>query len=166
MRDIDISTLVKYRRSKKGVLTNIFQHMKARSKKYGYKLGITLEYLHDRFLTDIKFNSIYNRWKRNGYKYYDKPSIDRKDAFGGYTKDNIQVMTWRQNRTKGDVEVAMKKWKAINCFDLQGNQVAQFQSIKDAVEKLGLHQGLVSAVLLGDRTHTAGYKFEYSTPNF
>ncbi|MEK6880476.1 MAG: hypothetical protein AABY22_12745 [Nanoarchaeota archaeon] len=153
-----------FRKTPKGVLTNIYQHQKARSKRYGYELDYSLKELHKMFLQSNKFLRIWRKWKQNGYKYYDKPSIDRKDANVGYTKKNVQMMTWRQNRVKGNKEVSLKKLKPIIALDLDGNKVKAFPSIKSAVMALGLNQGLISSVLTGKRKHTGGYKFIYENP--
>jgi len=155
----------RFRKTPKGVLTNIYQHQKERSKKYGYELGYTLKELHTIFLEDKKFLRIYRKWKKGGYKYYDKPSIDRKDADKGYIFENIQIMTWKQNRRKGDIEVSIKKWKPIIMCDMDGEEIKKFNSVKEATIKMGLNQSLISEVLGGKRNHTGGYKFIYENKN-
>ena len=93
--------------------------------------------------------------------YYDKPSVDRIDPNKGYEMDNIQILSWRENRRKGDKEVSLKKQKPIFVCDMTGTRLKRFNSIKEAVIKLGLNQSLVSSVLGGKRNHTGGYKFIY-----
>jgi hypothetical protein len=45
----------------------------------------------------------YNGTGREGYTREDfSPSLDRVDSSKGYTKDNIQVISWRANRIKND----------------------------------------------------------------
>lgn len=150
-----------YRKTPKGVLTNIYQHQKARCKKYGYELGYSLKELQALFLNDKKFLILYNQWVIKGYKYYNKPSIDRINADLGYIKKNIQIMNWRENRLKGNKEVAQKKWKPIIMLDMDNVKIKRFNSIKQAVIEMNLNQSLVSMVLAGQRNHTKGYKFIY-----
>lgn len=46
----------------------------------------------------------------------NSPSIDRKDSSRGYTKDNIQVISWKANRlknngTKEEFELLIRNWE-------------------------------------------------------
>lgn len=70
---------IKYKRSRKGVLTQIYQDQKARCRKKNKPLPTySLQELHNRFLDDAKFKKIHNEWTLTGHKKMDKPSIDRK----------------------------------------------------------------------------------------
>lgn len=150
-----------YRKTKKGILTNIYQHIKHRSFKYNYELNINLSQLHNMFLNDNKFDDIYNKWVKNGFKYYDKPSIDRINPYKGYDINNIQIMTWGENRKKGDIECAIKKHKPIIMYDFDKTEIKRFNSIKEAVVFTGLNQSLIVMVCQGKRTHTGGFVFKY-----
>jgi hypothetical protein len=46
------------------------------------------------------FYELYNNWIDSGYKKSDKPSVDRIDDYKGYSFDNIQLMTWKENNKK------------------------------------------------------------------
>jgi hypothetical protein len=50
-------------------------------------------------------------WNGNGFRE-TSPSIDRIDSSRGYTKDNIQIISWKANRIKGyatveDLEIVL-----------------------------------------------------------
>jgi hypothetical protein len=114
------------------------------------------------FLKNKKFKKLFKEWEERGYKYYDKPSIDRIDAYKGYTKENIQILSWKENRIKGDKEVAIKKHKPVIMLEMDGVTILnKFSSIKEAVAKTGLNQSLISHVCNGKRNHTGGYKFKF-----
>ena len=79
----------KYRKTKKGVLTNMYQHMKNR-----HKISFSLKEFQDRFISDKKFIRIYNEWVKSGYDKQFKPSLDRIDNKKEYTQENTQMMSW------------------------------------------------------------------------
>lgn len=156
-----------YRKTPKGVLTNIYCKQVERSIRKGLPTPeYTLAEFHSLYLNDKTFLSIYNNWINGGCQYYDKPSFDRADPDKGYTKDNIQVMTWMENRVKGDRENAIRFTTAVVMFDVNGKKLMEFESIKKAVEYTGLNQGLITMVCQGKRKHTCGYIFRYRGDKF
>lgn len=51
----------KYRKTKKGVLTNIYGKIKVRNKKrFGEELNFTLKQFQEKYINDKKFISAYN----------------------------------------------------------------------------------------------------------
>jgi hypothetical protein len=51
---------------------------------------------------NIKLNYNGNGMEGGWSRTDDSPSLDRIDSTKGYTKDNIQVISWRANRIKND----------------------------------------------------------------
>lgn len=47
------------------------------------------------------FKDIHTKWIESGLKSELKPSVDRINPLKPYTKDNIQLMTWGENKKKG-----------------------------------------------------------------
>ena len=45
---------------------------------------------------------MYDKWKNSKYDVYLRPSIDRINPLKPYLKDNIQVMTFGENKKKGE----------------------------------------------------------------
>lgn len=157
----------KYRKTPKGVLTNLYHKQIERCLKKGKHLPTyTLKELHARFLNDEKYIKIFENWAANGFQYYDTPSIDRNNPELGYTMDNIQIMSWLENRAKGDQENAQRFTTAIVMMDRDGNELRQFESLKEASEELGISQGLISMCCQGKRNHTRGYVFKYRGDKF
>lgn len=151
-----------YRKTPKGVLTNIYSKQLERSRIKGFPMpAYSLQWLHDTFLNDTKFKRLYAEWVKSGFNKWKKPSIDRINRLKPYTKDNIQLLTWAENREKENNERKSRKGKIILYKD--GIEVARFLSQKQMVKKTGLSQGLVSAVLNGRRNHHKGYTFKYQS---
>jgi len=64
-----------------------------------------------KFYYNEQFNSIYKLWLRKGKGKYSKPSLDHiipKSKDGGHKIENLQFLTWFENRTKNNM--TMKEW--------------------------------------------------------
>ena len=64
-----------------------------------------------KFYYDKQFNNIYKLWLEEGKSKYFKPSLDHivpKSRGGGYKIENLQFLTWFENRTKNNM--TMKEW--------------------------------------------------------
>jgi hypothetical protein len=75
---------------------------RARAREKNREHDITKQDLLDIYPKDNKcpifgFNL---EWNGNGFRE-TSPSIDRIDSSRGYTKDNIQIISWKANRIKG-----------------------------------------------------------------
>lgn len=60
-----------------------------------------------KFYNDKQFNLIYNTWKENKKNKWLSPSIDHKKPLsngGGNTLDNLQFLTWFENRAKCNMD--------------------------------------------------------------
>lgn len=51
--------------------------------------------------------------------------------------------------------------KAVNQFDMEGNLIATFDTIKQASETLGVHRQKIRRCCIGEIKYLNGYKFEY-----
>ena len=98
----------KYRRTKKGVLTNTYSHQKSRKKVY-----YTLKELHKRFFSDKKFDRVFNEWRKSGYDKQHKPTIDRINYKEPYIFRNIHCLSWAENRYKQRMEIKDMRARAV-----------------------------------------------------
>ena len=66
-----------------------------------------------KFYSDIKFNNLYERWLETNDKWI-KPSLDHiiaKANNGSLLIDNLQFISWLENRAKIDIE--QNEWNEI-----------------------------------------------------
>ena len=148
----------KYRKTKKGILTNSYSHQKKRK-----PVCYTLNELHNAFLEDKKFNRLYNEWVKSGFVKGKKPTIDRINCKEGYLLNNIHCMSWEDNRYKQRMECNIFRAKPIGKYK-EGVLIESFKSVSDAVRKTGIMQGNISSCLTGKRNKCGGYQWKYINP--
>jgi len=149
----------KYRKTKKGVLTNMYFHMKSR-----HNITFSLGEFHKRFLEDKKFNRLYSEWGKKGYQIQLRPSLDRINNKKDYTVENTQMLTWAENRYKQSATDG-KRGRKPRVIQMFGDKVIKvFQSQRQCVKELGISQGNLSAVLNKKRNFVSGYSFIYENP--
>ena len=125
------------RRTKKGVVETIYNSQKQTSKRKGYSLPTyNKKELEGWIFSQPLFHVLYDNWKRLDYQKNYKPSIDRKDDYVGYTMDNIQLMTWEENKVKGEKDrvsgINNKINKTVIQYSLDGEYIAEHHSISEA----------------------------------
>ena len=153
--------LEKYRKTPKGVLTNIYHHQKTRNIKNGFgEIGYSLKWLHDRFLNDEKYNRLFAEWVKSGYSKAKKPTIDRLNHKKGYQKDNIHLLSWSDNRFKQIMERRSRKGAVLQ--KLNGKIVKVWKSQREAWRKLHLQQSMLSQALTGKSKTAYGFTWEYA----
>ena len=156
----------KYRKTKKGVLTNLYGHIKTRNKtKFGEELNFTLKEFQKKYIENYDFLRAYNVWVKSGYEYYKKPSVDRIDPDKSYFFDNMEFMTWEENRRKGEAERS-RITTSVSMFDLSGKHIKDFKSIKEAVRETGLNQSGITSCCCGRYKQTGGYVFRYKDSGY
>jgi len=80
--------------------------------KEGFTSDTYMQYIQ-KFYYDEKFNSIYLKWLQTGDKWM-RPSLDHisaKSKGGALFVDNLQFLTWLENRAKVDME--QSEWNKI-----------------------------------------------------
>lgn len=148
----------RYRKTKRGVLTNIFSHQKARKPVY-YKL----RELHSRFLNNKKFDRLFKEWIKSEYDKQFKPTIDRINYKIPYTLKNIHCLSWSDNRYKQRME--LKAIRARVVYMIKGDSAINiFPSQRSAIRISGLNQSGISMCLNGKRKTCGGYKWSYENP--
>lgn len=87
-------------------IQNLLNASKARAKQKGRENTLTKEDLYSLYPLDGRcpvFGFVLE-WNSKGFRE-TSPSIDRIDSNRGYTKDNVQIISWKANRIKGYASV-------------------------------------------------------------
>lgn len=82
-------------------LEALLRAAKARAEEKGRAFDIDLLFLKEIYPSDGKCPvfGIELKFGNSGFRE-NSPSIDRIDSSGGYTKDNVQTISWKANRLK------------------------------------------------------------------
>lgn len=101
-------------------------------------------------LKQEKFKTLYKAWLKSKLEKGLKPSIDRINENEPYTLDNLQLMTWAENKAKGELECKEGKRynivKSVCCFDLRTQEFQQqYFSMHEAGRELGLNYNTISS---------------------
>lgn len=93
------------RRTKSAVIRRIYNAQVERSKiKMLDKPSYSRQELENWLLDDWIFNLLFDNWKNTGFKKDMKPSTDRLNDYIGYTFENIRIVTWEENNSKGNYD--------------------------------------------------------------
>lgn len=146
----------RYRKTKKGVLTNIYNHCKNRR-----NVNFTLKEFQNKYINDSKFAELYNNWVKHNYDILYKPTIDRIDCLKDYFFENVHWLSWNENRFKQRME--FKRIRAKEIFKIQdGKVLKRYKSQQEAIKDTGLSQGNLSSCLNGRRRYCGGYEWKYA----
>ena len=157
-----------YRRTKVGLIGQIYSHQKSKSRKRNYNPpSYTKQELVDWTLNQPKFHALFAEWKLSNYNVNLTPSVDRKNDYISYTINNIQIMTWEENSKKGGTDrffgINRKPLKAVIQFAKDGVVITEFFSIAEAFRKTNIHQ--ISSCCLGKRKTAGGYIWKFKESN-
>ena len=121
--------------------------------------------LKDWLTKNIVFSKLFQEWESSGYEKDLRPSIDRIDDYAGYTFSNIQLMTFKENREKGDRDrisgANTKQSRAVNKYDMEGNFIEQFHSLASAGRSIGGNYN-ISSCCSGKHEYIKGFKWRFA----
>jgi len=107
--------------------SNMYRHQVKNSIKRGHDLpDYSLEDLREWLLNSDKFKSLYYNWIKTGYILGLIPSVDRLDNSKGYSFDNIQIVTWKENELNGHISSR----KPIEQYNLNGDLIKTYESVR------------------------------------
>ena len=165
-----MSRVARYRKTKKGLLRNVYsdqvRHCKITRAKYERKVHYTSDEFYNNYINNPVFGKLFDNWVNSGHKTELKPSFDRIDVKKDYSFDNLQIITWQENKTKGHSECGILRTTPVFQTDSQGNILRRYNSIKEACEDTGCTPSCVVGVCRGKKENTKGFYFKYTGERF
>lgn len=157
-----------YGKTKQGVITALYSHQKSHSKDNKRPIpSYTKDWFKSWVLSHPLFHTLYDLWVVSDYDRWEKPSVDRKNSLLPYSKDNIEIMTWRENfanarsdSRSGIISSDRPIVGVIQC-KLDGTFIKEYISINDAEKQTGISKGNISQVCSGKRKKASGYFWRY-----
>jgi hypothetical protein len=112
------------------------------------------------------FNTLYEEWVLKDYLKNFTPSVDRLDDYKGYSFDNIQIITWRENCKKHHNDrrhgVNNKHSKAIYLKNLSTGKVIKFNSMSEAKRRTGTRRDVMTWCCNGEREQPRGFVWSFN----
>jgi len=157
-----------YKRTKDGLITRIYSHQKTNSTN---KNNIPPKYSKAELMLWLLQNDLFHRlfkqWEEAGYSKKLTPSIDRLDDYKGYSFDNIQLMTWEENKQKSHRDryngINNKNKIPVSQFDLNMNKIGDFCSASEAYRNSNVLSSEILVVCSGKfgRKTAGGFIWKY-----
>jgi hypothetical protein len=157
-----------YSKTEKGVLTCICAGQRSSSTLRDLpKPSYTKKELKTWLYSQGTFKELFDAWVSSGYDKCKKPSVDRIDDYKGYSLDNIQLMTWGENKLKGERDrlngVNNKLSKAVVAINIVTLKEVTFYSMREAARVLGITDKHIGSVCKGKRAHHKGFYWRYAS---
>jgi len=163
----NIEAVRRYQKTKKGLVTRIYADQRSGSKQRGhYMPAYSKQELKDWLFKQPKFHELYDDWRESNYDTLLSPSCDRLDDYKGYSLKRLQLMTWGENKRKGESDkkngINNKNSKAvISTHKITGVEM-EFYSTSKAERETKISHSHISAVCKGKRKTAGGYYWEFA----
>lgn len=154
----------KYKRTRKGVLTTLYNGavQKSKRRKHPKPLYSSEEFV-SRYLEDYIFLHLYEQWAIGGFTTMMKPSIDRLDNSKPYTWDNIQMVDWQTNLMNNNkLTQPSKLERPVHQLDkVTGEILNTYSSIGHASKATKANRSHIGAICNGStiRKSSGGFKW-------
>ena len=156
-----------YRKTKRGLVTDIYNTQKLGAKMRGYEApSYTKQELVNWLLCNPLFHALHNRWVESDYDRWIKPSVDRKNDYKSYTFDNIQLMTWGENKAKSHSDtvngVNNKRSYSVQQFSLNNEFIKEYYSMRQASRETSIYDTDIGRCCSGRFKTAGGFIWRYT----
>jgi hypothetical protein len=151
-----------YYHTKDGLVTRIYSDERAISKKRkDPPPSYTKEQLKKWLFSQPLFHLIFKQWKDSGFYRYAVPSVDRINDMLPYSMSNIQLMRWKENEDKGNIDVRngknTKGLVAVVGIHIETGITEEFYSVSEAHRKTGAVYTNIKKSMLDKTRMSGGY---------
>ena len=155
-----------YTKTKEGHIEQSYRNQIARSIIRGHPPpDYSLRELTEHVMAIDIYHTIHGAWEESGYDIWLAPSFDRIDDYKPYSLDNIQVTTWCENNKRYYQDlingINTKKCKGVSQYDLDGNFIAEYYSVRHADRQTGVNQAGISRVCRGEAKTAGGFIWKF-----
>lgn len=153
----------RFRRTKSGLISGIYLRQKRSSKRRGHPVpDYTRNELCDWCLDQDIFHELFDKWEQSGYDKMLVPSCDRIDNHKGYFLKRLKIMTWQENydKSRDDLltgKLITKQNKPVMQYDIDGNYINQYPSIKNASRSTGINKKGIGDTCKNIQKTSGGY---------
>ena len=154
----------KYKSSLNGFATTAISRQIASSTRRGHTKPTYSKDELIEWLSDNNFNTISQSWIDSGFEKDMCPSIDRLDNSIGYNINNIELVTWLENKKRSyeyyrHHGTGVIQSKPVEKYSLNNEYIETYYSLSEAARKVNGQKQAIKLVC-GDFSRTA-YNFKW-----
>ena len=159
---------LKYHRTKNGLISRMYSSQIFNSKKRNMEKPLYTKEEFKKWLLNTEFNILYINWVNSDYNTKLRPSINRLDDLKTYSFDNIELITWEENRKNGHLDrilgigkSGLSRCKKVVQYDINMNYINEFNSQSIASRETNSNQVSISKCCRKILNSTNGFIFRY-----
>ncbi len=157
---------IEYRHTKKGLVSNIICHQREASKRRGHTPpDYSLAELRGWMDKQMVFHELFAAWVESSHDEMLIPSCDRLDDYTGYSLVNLRIVTWQQNKAKGEADkrngVNNKDSRAVIQMTGEGEFIKEFHSMRHAEMETWVDHSNISKCCKGNAKTSGGFRWQY-----
>jgi len=161
---------LRYIKTKKGLITNIYNNQRHNSIFRKDPLPTyTKQQLINLLFNNPLFHKLYDNWVSSNYDRKLRPSIDRINDYKSYSFDNIQLVTWYENErryyTDSKNGINNKQNFAVIGINKHTKDIIEFHSMNEASRQIKTSQGNISDCCKNKRKSAGGYIWKLKEHN-
>jgi len=148
------------------IVSSMYSHMKQACIVRGMQPPqFTRKELFDWCNSNKLFHILYDKWVKGGCVTDYIPSVDRIDDYKTYTFDNMQLMTFKENRHKAYKDKREgrnnKISKAVAQLTMNDTVYKMYHSTEEASRQTGIARNGISRCCNNKSKTAGGYKWKF-----